>query len=99
MKHRWLLVVRDGEDVPEKLSDHLKDESYTNGYDWRKIEYGDGTVNYVCYHNTKEIGFIPIDWADNDQEMDTFWEAADKRGKETLQDLMVEIMDRHSKGR
>lgn len=103
MKHRWVLINdEEGNKVPVKLSDYLYDTACINDdvnvtLEWKKVEHSDASIDYVCFHNDKQVGFIPIDWLDDDLEMANYWEVLKTRGLNTLDEITIDVMDRYLK--
>ena len=82
---------------PASLWEYMVDKTIDD-YVWKKEDRIFAKC-YVCYHNDKEIGFIPVEYEKSDEEWKNWWQAARKRFKGCLciEYLMLEIMDRHKR--
>jgi hypothetical protein len=99
MRHRWIFKKVNGQQLePVKLSDHLQNRNI-NGYEWRKIEQSDCTIDYACYFDNKIIGSIPISWPENEIEKTHFWEDKYKLGQKSLRDIMRSFMETYQESR
>jgi len=83
-----------------RMSDYLTDSilelrSYTDKdfykeFHWKKVEYGDASIDYVCYLEGEQIGLIPIDPSNNKEAIQLsrkFWKDFLDKGVETINQM------------